>query len=564
MESQHNSNYYDQNNLPCDDNGKKEMCTLVFKEMCTIVDKPGEQQNKSYGNEQQNDSDSNASIVNKDVSSNNAITNNQQFPITNRPQISVNRLPAIPKVQNTIGQQSKNIWKMKNGVFDSDLPDENSSSNEIYEIMREFISNVNILYMNGRFLLFNGRYYEEYSAEDIKSIFFGMFRKKLSSNKLTFSFISSIIELTRIEPQIRISDNAINTRVIVFENGVLDICTGTFLPFSPEYIVTYCVKSNYIPNNDCNTPYFDSYLYKLTGGDSILMERILQVLGYAISPDNKAKVLILLNGVSGSGKSVLIKFLEKILSDKAFFPIQSDKLKGQFALSELFGRTLCVMQDMPNEALDMKAVSILKAISGNDTISSDVKFKSAVSFQCRAKIILTSNFAVMSKSRDDAFYSRLLCVPCKYAVPREEQNPNLIDFLLAEKDAIITKAIQAYFRLVQNNYIFAGNYPPNSAIDFDSYSVDSELNIYNFTMSMFEPDPEGFVFTEDAYDMYTSRNPHIARNNFSEIYRRICFQEFGVTDGRRYKKFINERGEEEKTKNALRCIIGIRLKREFE
>jgi hypothetical protein len=219
------------------------------------------------------------------------------------------------------------------------------------------------------------------------------------------------------------------------------------------------------------------------------------------------------------------------------------------------------MPDMPNETLDAKAVSILKSISGNDLISSDVKFKSSVTFRCRAKFIMTTNFAIVSKTPDDAFYARLLCIPCRYAVPRSEQNLNLIDYLFEERDAIVSKAMYAYFRLVENHHVFAGNYPPNACIDFNGgYSEDLSMNIYNFTLSYYEIDPDGVVFTDDAYELYSSRNPSIARNYFSEVFKKICIHEFETKDGRKYKKYINERGEEVKSSNALRCILGIKLK----
>lgn len=119
----------------------------------------------------------------------------------------------------------------------------------------------------------------------------------------------------------------------------------------------------------------------------------------------------------------------------------------------------------------------------------------------------------------------------------------------------------AYFRLVQNGYNFAGDYLPNTAINFnDNYSEDVEMNILNFTMSTFEPDPNGKVFTDDAHELYQNQNVAIARNKFSEIFKRICEEHFGTICKKRYKEFTDINGDKKKSKNALSCVLGIRFK----
>lgn len=454
--------------------------------------------------------------------------------------------------------------KTNGRLFDSELGN-NSSLPTAYGIMRRFIQTVKTVTFNGRIYVYDGRYFVDRSSSDeIKSMILDMFREEIKDNQP--AFINNVVEYMKIEPCIKIKDSHIRTDIVSFKNGVIDLKTGELKAHSPEYLTMYSINAQYVPNCFPPTPYWDNYLMKLSGNNPELIERIYQMIGLIITPDTNAKALFLCQGPGNSGKSILIRLLEKLFaSPLSCFPIQADKLKNQFMLSELFGRNLINCQDMPNEALDVKAVSVLKAISGNDTISSDVKFKSAISFHCRARVILTSNFAVVCKSKDDAFYSRLVAIPCVNVIPKSEQNPYLLDHLLSEVDGIVSKAIPAYFRLVQNGYKFAGDFLPNEAINFnENYSEDVELNIYNFAMSTFEYDTNGIVFTDDAHELYQNQNIAIARNKFSQIFKNVCKENFGAEDKKRYKEFSDVNGNTVKSKNALHCLLGIRFKSDLQ
>jgi len=48
---------------------------------------------------------------------------------------------------------------------------------------------------------------------------------------------------------------------------------------------------------------------------------------------------------------------------------------------------------------------------------------------------------------------RILHFP--YSISKEAQNPNLLEELLAEKDAIVSNAVDAYADLLENNFVFA-------------------------------------------------------------------------------------------------------------
>ena len=201
--------------------------------------------------------------------------------------------------------------------------------------------------------------------------------------------------------------------------------------------------------------------------------------------------------------------------------------------ADLFGRVLCVCNDMPSEPLDIKATSILKELSGNDTVSSDVKYESSIVFDNTAKIILVSNHSVVAKTSYEAFYNRIVTVPFKYAVSKSAQDPYLIERLTKEFDGIATKAIHAYWRLVKANYVFSGDYKINEIVDTSNINPNLAMNIYNFVKSCFEKKDDSFVFTQTAYETFIKYYTNCNKLEFSQFFKKYAFDIYGVCPARK-------------------------------
>lgn len=183
---------------------------------------------------------------------------------------------------------------------------------------------------------------------------------------------------------------------------------------------------------------------------------------------------------------------------------------------------------MPNRHINSKAVGVLKELSGDDTVSSAVKYEGPIVFDNKAKLILVSNHAVRPQYNDDAFWNRLVTIPFYYAVRKEDQNKNLINELWKERDAIATKAIVAYCELRKNKYIFPGNYQPNEVVDFSGDLSESlSMSVFNFVKQYFEEGAaEEYVLTENAYEKFLSNMMCCSRSEFSQHYKKCVFEIF--------------------------------------
>lgn len=396
--------------------------------------------------------------------------------------------------------------------------------------------------------IYNGRFYELADDNTVKKAIVHYFRKQL--RKKGANFLDGIIRFLKCEPTISFDDKQIRRDLLSFENLVLDLNTGMTYPHNKDFITTYAINAKYL--GECTpTPVFDRFLHQITGGDNLLAERILQIIGYILTCDMGAKSLFIFQGVSNSGKSVLCKLIQSMFSINAYMPIQADKLNGRFALSEIYGKSLLICSDFTSAPISEECTSILKQITGSDTLISDQKYREAVRFESYAKVIICSNHPVITKTQDTAFNNRLVAVPFQYSVPKTEQNPSIVEDMLNERDGIATKAIFAYWRVRNNKYVFSGDYEPNLVVENNAKQNSIEIDIYNFVNYAFESDSNSIVHTSDAYTQYIKLNKEIPQNQFSQYFKKFAQLLYNTNDGRKRK---------EGATNATHCVIGIKFK----
>lgn len=428
---------------------------------------------------------------------------------------------------------------------------EEESKHKPFKVARYFISIVFTRIIDDKFYVYSGCSYVQKTHLEIARKVVSVCRHKFQLP--TSSFVDGVVNLILREPDIYVPKENIPDNLISFQNCVLDINRRKIMHHSPDFLTLYEIKGKYLTNN-VSTPVFDNFLNTVTGGDMFLIERIWQFIGYVLTPDTNAKVFFLLQGVGNSGKSVLVNLILCLFSENAVFSLDINSFADKFALSNLLGKAVCSSPDLPNKPLDEKIVGRLKQITGADQISSDVKNKDYVKFKCTAKLILATNHALLTKTNDDAFYYRVCTIPFKYSIPKNEQDFTLSQKLIAEKDGIITKAINAYFRLVDNGYIFAGNYQPNEIVEYAEFpDMDFRMKIFEFARNNFVNNNAGIVFIEDAFNCFCNRYGGITVNEFSSNFQQYVSKIYGAKKSRKRRPGAT---------NPTSCIIGISFKEE--
>ena len=315
----------------------------------------------------------------------------------------------------------------------------------------------------------------------------------------------------------------------LFENGFVDNNTGILYDHIPNYFPTVCIKANYTPSAELSHPLFDAFLFKLCNGDPLLIQRMWEIIGYALSSDNKAKKFFLLIGESGNnGKSAWLDFLAELVSENSVNYISMSNLfDGRFSESELKMKRLNISPDEGQCKLKDDAIGRMKKLtSGNDKTTADVKNSDQITFKPACKFFLASNYDLTSSyaACGEPIVKRMCRVPFEAVISDDEKDPHIVEKLLTEKDAVVTEAFGHYLALKERNYVFTGS--EEFDVEYvlpqgDCYSMVDDFcrNCCDFS------DTEEFTFTEDLYTAFTQKygyNVFSDSTGFSQCFKKVC------------------------------------------
>ena len=242
---------------------------------------------------------------------------------------------------------------------------------------------------------------------------------------------------------------------IVFQNGVLDLLTMKLLPFSPKYLTFYELRASWGKYSDA--PEFDKFLEKISGNDDEIICRIMEVIGYLLSSINEGKCFFVMGTAPNSGKSTLGKLLEALLGQELTMSRSPHQMSRQFPFGDLPGKLLNLALDLPNGKFNPITVSIIKQITGGDTITVEQKYEKMRDVHSNMRFLFGSNFpvTVSQADNDDAFWDRMVIIPFLHSLEKEDTDPNILDKLLREKDAIMYKCLNAFNKVLKKHCIFS-------------------------------------------------------------------------------------------------------------
>ena len=296
------------------------------------------------------------------------------------------------------------------------------------------------------------------------------------------------------------------TYYVAFRNGVLNLNTLELKKHSPKYLVFYMLDADWVPSSEPR--YFQKFLQDTSRNDPQIELRIKESLGYLFSSINYGKCFFVMGTAQNSGKSTLGIFIEKVLGKKLVTNKSVDQLSKRFGLGDIHGTLLNLSMDMPNGDLTAPAVSIIKQITGGDSITVERKYDKLreVSY-CHMRFLFASNYPVTIPKEDDndAFWNRMVIIPFLYSVDPSNADPDLPSKLLKEKDAIISTCIKALGNVIQNHYIFS----PCQAADqlkqswrYQKYDVTRSVPVFAESCLEITENPNDKLYLGDLYQEY--------------------------------------------------------------
>ena len=234
-------------------------------------------------------------------------------------------------------------------------------------------------------------------------------------------YVSEIIEYLKgiCWNNVNVTDPPKN--IIPFQNVLYDIDKDDFLDFDPKYFITSKIpveiNSMY---KDCDL--IDIFLEELVGKDK--RKVLYELMAYCLYRSYPYQKFFILYGDGNNGKSAFLRLLIKLLG---IDNISSEKpqalIANRFSAANLHNKLANISPDIPYTELGDS--SVMRELTGEDSLTCERKYKDSFKFFNFAKIILSANELPQVKDRTYAFDRRIYIVIFKNKI--KNPDPEIVD-----------------------------------------------------------------------------------------------------------------------------------------
>ncbi|MBA7614662.1 DNA primase [subsurface metagenome] len=257
--------------------------------------------------------------------------------------------------------------------------------------------------------------------------------------------IKAMLSLAESEPEIPILSNDFDSDIYALNvlNGTINLKTGDLKPHKSADLITKLCPVNYDPKEE--SPLWQKFLNEIMDRNDELISFLQKVIGYSLTGDIKEQCFFIFYGTGANGKTTFLQTISALMNDYAqqsptetfmirrFGGVPNDvaRLKGTRFVSTIEieeGRRM--------------AESLVKALTGGDTIAARFLFGEFFEFIPQFKLFLGTNHKPLIHGTDLAIWRRIRLIPFAITIPEEKQDKELIGKLKEELPGILNWAIK--------------------------------------------------------------------------------------------------------------------------
>ncbi len=197
-------------------------------------------------------------------------------------------------------------------------------------------------------------------------------------------------------------------------NGTLDLRTGVLREHRQGDLITKVCPTEFVP--EAKYAEWDNFLEFASRGDSDVREFMQRAAGYSMTGITKEEKLFMVHGLGGSGKSTFVDAIKAALEGYAMTAdaesfIHKDKPSGGQSgdIARLNGARLVVTNEIDRGK--RLAHSLVKAVTGRDTIVARGMFQSEIEFRPTFKLWMVFNHPPQVDDDDTGMWRRILRIP---------------------------------------------------------------------------------------------------------------------------------------------------------
>lgn len=332
---------------------------------------------------------------------------------------------------------------------------------------------------------------------------------------------------------------------IQFKDRLYDIETGISVVSTPEFFVT-----NPIPwevSGDMRTPNIDKLFEEWVGTEYV--ETLHEIIAYSILTDYPIHRLFCFIGSGLNGKSCFLRLLKKFLGSENVTATELDTLlSSRFEVTRLYKKLVCIMGE--TNFTELNKTSIIKKLTGQDTIGFEYKNKKPFEDVNYAKILIATNSLPVTTDKTIGFYRRwhILEFPNQF----NEKRDVIDDIPEKEYENLATRSLTVLNKLLEKKTFHKEGNPEDRMKKYEAKSNPFE----SFWKENIDEDFNSFIWKHEVRDRLKG---WCKEHRFRELTDHAIaknMKEKGIESDRHQADFFSDSGN----KPVWRCWRGIKWK----
>ena len=319
----------------------------------------------------------------------------------------------------------------------------------------------------------------------------------------------------------------ISPRWLQFKQEIVDLDTGLRFEATPRYFVTNPIPHKLGRTED--TPTMDKIFAEWVGEKYV--PTLYEIIAYCMIPDYPIHRLFCFHGAGLNGKSCFLKLLKKFIGANNVASTELDVLlKSRFEITRLYRKLVCQMGE--TNFGELSKTSILKKLTGQDTIGFEYKNKTPFEAVNYAKIIISTNNLPPTTDKTIGFYRRWFIIDFPNTFSEAEDILQTIPD--EEYESLGTKCIGILMNLLK-----VRKFSHEGSVEDRMERYEAKSNFLEKFLELFtKEDINGYITKSEFYKRFTEWCKDNRHRDMSETSLGLKMKNIGIDSGKKYFEWL--------------------------